>query len=299
MRAALRLIVGTVTAALLVQAGAGAQESKKRRILFFTKSAGFEHSVIKRTGDAPSHAGKVVQELAGKNGWEVTETKDGTLITKEGLAKYDAFFFYTTGDLTKAGNDKQPPMSAEGKAALIDAVAAGKGFIGSHCAADTFHTGPDHFVAHGEKSDPYLKMVGGEFIRHGKQQKARMTLTDPKFPGCAGIEGGFEMHEEWYSFKDYAPDIHVILAQETDGMAKRGGDSVYDRPPYPATWARKHGKGRVFYTSMGHREDVWTNPVFQEILTGGIRWSLGDVEADVTPNAAKVTPHYTVIPPKK
>ena len=66
--------------------------------------------------------------------------------------------------------------------------------------------------------------------------------------------------------------------------------SMYQRPPYPATWARKHGKGRVFYTSMGHREDVWTNPIFQDILTGGVSWAVGNVEADVTPNFGTAAP---------
>jgi hypothetical protein len=68
-------------------------------------------------------------------------------------------------------------------------------------------------------------------------------------------------------------------------------DSLYQRPPYPATWARLHGKGRVFYTSMGHREDVWTNSIFQQIILGGIAWALRNVDADVTPNIATVTPH--------
>ncbi len=66
---------------------------------------------------------------------------------------------------------------------------------------------------------------------------------------------------------------------------------LYQRPPYPATWARMHGKGRVFYTSMGHREDVWTNPIFQQIALGGIAWAMRNVDADVTPNIATVTPH--------
>ena len=74
---------------------------------------------------------------------------------------------------------------------------------------------------------------------------------------------------------------------------------MYERPPYPATWARLHGKGRVFYTSMGHREDVWTNPVFQEILTGGINWVVKNVEADVEPNIDKVTPKAHQLPPSK
>jgi type 1 glutamine amidotransferase len=86
--------------------------------------------------------------------------------------------------------------------------------------------------------------------------------------------------------KDFAENLHVILAQDTAGME----GAMYQRPPFPATWARTHGKGRVFYCSMGHREDVWTNPAFQQILLGGIAWALGNAEADIKPNVAQVTP---------
>ena len=278
----------------------GAQDAKKKRLLFFTKSSGFEHSVIKRAGDAPSHAGKVLLELAAKNGWEVVETKDGGIFTPEKIAGFDAFFFYTTGVLTTPGTDKQPPMSSEGKAAFLDAIHRGKGFVGSHSAADTFHpTEPreDRFQAFGERNDPYLKMIGGEFIRHGKQQKAKMTVADPKYPGMPSAP--FEMLEEWYSFKDYQKDLHVLLVHETDGMLKTGGDSVYNRPPYPATWTRMHGQGRVFYTSLGHREDVWTHPTFQALLEGGLKWALREIDADVTPNLDQAGLGYAVIPPAK
>jgi type 1 glutamine amidotransferase len=92
--------------------------------------------------------------------------------------------------------------------------------------------------------------------------------------------------------KDFAKDLHVILVQETAAMT----GLEYKRPPYPATWARKHGQGRVFFTSMGHREDVWTNPVFQEILFGGIAWAVHNAEADITPNIDQVTPQAAVLP---
>jgi hypothetical protein len=64
----------------------------------------------------------------------------------------------------------------------------------------------------------------------------------------------------------------------------------YQRPDFPATWARRHGKGRVFYTSLGHREDIWTNPFFQTIALGGLRWATGLVDYDVKPNIGEVTP---------
>jgi hypothetical protein len=270
----------------------GPKADTPAKVLFFTKSAGFEHSVIKRQGDALSHAERIVVDLGKEHGFEVTATKDGTVFDKD-LKSYDAYFFYTTGDLTRAGNDKTPPMSAAGKQALLDAVGAGKGFIGSHCASDTFHSKGDSHQNQDVK-DPYIEMVGGEFIRHGAQQKARMRVASPKFPGLKDAGEGFELHEEWYSLKNFAPDLHVILVNETAGM--KGKD--YERPPFPATWAREHGKGRVFYTSMGHREDVWTNKLFQAILVGGIAWAVRRIDFELKPNLKEAAPEAHVMPQK-
>jgi len=270
-----------------------------KKILFFTKSSGFEHSAIKWEKGQPSVAEKVLLELGPKNNWEFTFSKDGSLFNPKYLSQFDALFFYTTGNLCEAGTDKNPPMTEEGKQAFLDYVASGKGFIGTHSASDTFHTanekvkGPDRYKNHGDDADPYVKMLGGEFIIHGIQQSATMRVVDPKFPGFANHTPSFSLNEEWYSLKDFRPDLHVLLVQETETM--EGGP--YDRPAYPATWARKHGQGRVFYTSMGHRDDVWASPIFQDILVGGIAWSLGIVDADVTPNLDQVAPKWAQNPP--
>ncbi len=259
------------------------------KILFFTKSTGFEHSVVKREGDSPAYAERVLKEFAGAAGFDVEATKDGTVFDSD-LNQYAAFFFYTTEDLTQAGSDKTPPMSKAGKQKLLDAIAGGKGFLGSHCASDTFHSPGDRRKST-EKPDPYIAMLGGEFISHGPQQEAKMRVVDSQFPGI-GTQTEFKLNEEWYSLKNFATDLHVLLVQETAGM--QGQD--YARPPYPATWARKHDKGRVFYTSMGHREDVWSNPLFQAIVIGGLRWATGQVDADVTPNLLTATPQAIELP---
>jgi uncharacterized protein len=277
--------------ALMMLAGglAGAAQPAKK-VLFFSKSSGFEHSAIKHADGRLSAAEQVLQELGQKSHIEFTFTKDGSIFTAENIAKYDAFAFYTTGDLTKSGTDKQPPMSPEGKAAFLRAIEQGKGFVGMHSATDTFHS------PSADKLDPYIQMIGGEFIVHGGQQKARMICADKKFPGQAAVPADFGPLEEWYALKWFAPNLHVLLIQDTSGMETNGGNHCYARPPYPATWARMHGKGRVFYTSMGHREDVWTNPVFQQVLLGGINWAVRNVKADVTPNLDKVTPQANVLP---
>ena len=308
-----------------------AQDSGKKKVLFLTKSSGFQHSVVQRKAEDPkaaAHAEKHLTEFAGAKGYDVTFTKDADVFNDpKTYETYQVIAFYTTGDLTKPsdkfgskreGNRNVPdptkllhtekPMSAEGKALFLKAIEDGKvGFLGFHCASDTFHT-PKKFSdelmysADGklnEEVDPFIKMIGGEFSGHGSQQKSTKRVATKNFPGLDGIKD-FDLVEEWYGLINLAPDMHVILVQDTttmktDAQGKRERD--YQRPPYPGTWAKMHGKGRVFYTSMGHREDVWTNPIFQDILTGGIAWALGDAKADVTPNLAQVAPKWADNPP--
>ena len=266
-----------------------------RKILFFSKSSGYEHSSIRRNGAELSHAEKVVIELGKTHGFDVVATKDGTIFTRQNLKGFDAIFFFTTGDLTQAIGDKNPPMTIEGKVALLEAIRSGKGFLGSHSATDTFHSPGLEFETQPiERRDPYIQMIGGEFIRHGPQQEAAMRVASPHFPGIEKLGTGFKIKDEWYSLKNFAPDLHVVLVQVTQGM--EGTD--YRRPDYPATWARKDGKGRVFYTSMGHREDVWTNPDFQSVLLGGIAWAVGNVKAATPPNISEAAPKAETIPPK-
>ena len=256
-----------------------AADGKTRKVLFFTKSAGFQHSVVERKGEGLAHAEKVLTEMGKRSGFEVTATKDGRIFTKEKLAEFDVIAFYTTMDLTKEGTDKSPPMPSNGKEVLFDFIRSGKGFVGFHCASDTFHS-------QGGKVDPYIRMLGGEFRSHGKQQKSKILIPQgAKFP----IEGlkEFEMHEEWYELYNLNPDMHVIQVQDTKSMEEERYKKL---PNFPMTWARKEGNGRVFYTSMGHREDVWTNPLFQAVALGGMAWAAGNVESDVPSNFREVTP---------
>lgn len=252
---------------------------KKYKVLYFTRSQGFEHSVVQRKEGQLAFSEKLLVDEGAKHGVEVVCSKDGRIFDGD-LEQFDAFAFYTSGDLTQPvkGRD-EPPMSPSGVQRFLAAIEGGKGFVGFHAATDSFHS-------RGDLLTPYIKMIGGEFITHGRQQKATMKVASPDFPGMAGVSD-FQLLEEWYALKNFAPDLHVILIQETAGMI----DACYQRPPFPATWARMHGKGRVFYTSMGHREDVWTNPIFQKIVGGGFSWVLKAVEFDPKPNIAQVTPH--------
>ncbi len=297
------LALGALSATLFSTApgitAAEAQPAALKKILFFSKSSGFEHSVISWKKGRPSWAEKQLLEIGKKNGWEFTFSKDGSLFSPEYLKGFDAVLFYTTGDLTSAGTDKEPPMSAAGKQALLDYVKNGGAFAGTHSATDTFHTsneskkGPDRYVNHGAEADSYVRLIGGEFIKHGAQQVSKNTVINPKFPGMEKLGASFDLNEEWYSLKDFRDDVHVLLLQ--DAPAMKGVE--YQRPAYPSTWTRNEGKGRVFYTSMGHREDVWTNPLFQDVLTGGLAWTMGLAQADTPANIKESAPGAWTNPP--
>ena len=261
-----------------------ADEEKRPRVLYFTRNVGFYHSVVVRSGDELSHSERILVELGQQHGFDVHCTKDGRVFDGD-LDAYDAIVFYTNGDLTQPNPQNEPPMTAEGKQRLLDAIAAGKSFVGLHSTCNSWRT-PGPANQPNEKIDPFLEMLGAEFVAHGPQQKAVMRITSPDFPGLQGLDESFALLEEWYAMKNFARDLHVILVQETDGMQ---GD-CYQRPPFPSTWARMHGEGRVYFNSMAHREDVWETDPFQQILLGGMAWALGKVDADVRPNIQQVTP---------
>jgi len=254
-----------------------------KRILFFSKCNEYEDAMIHRVNGQPCVAEMVLGDLGKENHLAFTFTKDGSVFTPENLAKYDAFCFFTSGDLTQTGGDGSPPMSEAGKAALLQAIFDSKGFIGIHSAANTFNSGT-------QSVDPYIKMLGGELkVRVRGMEPAHQIVADTNFPGLSAVPADFGPVDEWYALRNYSTNLHVLLIQDTAAMVR----GSYYAPNYPSTWAQQYGKGRVFYTSMGHQKEVWNSPVFQQILAGGLKWTTGMVEADVTPNIARVTPHVS------
>jgi type 1 glutamine amidotransferase len=284
-----RLLLAAVAAAMVAPGMARGQDEKPK-VLFFTKSSGFQHSAITRKGDEPSHAEAILKKIGEANGFEVVCSKDGRMFDPEKIGQWDVFVFYTTGDLTKEGTDKQPPISEEGLKAFFDRIRSGQaGFVGVHSATDTFgtHRGSPNMGC----DDPYIQMIGGHFNGHGAQQEVTLTVTDPSFPGAKAFPKEFRITDEWYSQRCQPDDLHVIIKHNTKGM--EGAD--YQRPDYPQTWAHKYGEGRVFHTSMGHREDVWSNDMYQALLVGALKWASGQAEASVEPNTSKFTPDFQTL----
>ncbi len=122
--------------------------------------------------------------------------------------------FYTTGNLTKTGIDGQPAMTEAGKKSLFDWVKSSKGFVGLHSASDTFHT-PKNSK---DGPEPFICLLGGEFITRGAQQVATNKVIDKNFPGFEKAGDSFTFNEEWYSLKNFNPDMHVLTMIETANM---------------------------------------------------------------------------------
>lgn len=276
------LVIGMVSAALCVSLCAGAQQSKPK-VLYLTKSVGFEHSPVHEEGGAPSLSAKVLSKLVDQLGGEITCTKDASVINKEDLANYDLVMFYTQGDLTQpGGKDDSPGMPQDGVQSLIDWIKAGGGFIGFHSATDTLRTD-------GPEPTPYIDMLGAAFRGHGGQFAGEMSVVDPDHPTMANFPKEWKLNEEWYLFRKFnTENIRVLVLM--DPGAERAKQEAYNIPAYPVVWVRQLGEGRIYSTALGHREDVWANPKFQKVTVDAMEWAMGKGPAAADPNYDEVVP---------
>ncbi|MCS1411702.1 MAG: hypothetical protein M2R45_04904 [Verrucomicrobia subdivision 3 bacterium] len=238
-RVAVFLMIGCPLLAF-VQAGAA------KKLLVVTVTKGFRHNSIPIAeavlGSLAERSGKFTVEYAR------TDDELAEKMSLEKLSGYDGLVFAnTTGELP-----------VPDKEALIDWVKSGKGFVGMHSASDTFH-----------QFRPYIEMLGGEFQTHGPQVEVDVINQDPDHSACAHYGSHFKVFDEIYVFKSFYRDrVHGLLTLDHHPNSKVPGD-------HPIAWCKNHGKGRVFYTALGHREDIWTNAEYQKHIFGGILWSLG------------------------
>ena len=274
----------TMLAAALAAGIAAAQDPGK--VLMLTKSVSFQHPVVERRGEKLGLAERTVQELGKEYGFDVEITKDASTINSDNLKKYGAVFFYTQGDLTQPGKlDPGPVMKKEDRPSILEFVKNGGGFVGTHCGgADTFNHNFWEENRDGRLVKPFCEMVGAEFISHGPQQVARVETVDKSFPAVAHWPASFALNDEWYAYDGFHKNMRILMMLQTEGM--KGKD--YARNSYPITWCSEYGKGRVFYTGMGHREDVWENPNYRKMVGTAVKWSLKKIDGDATPNLKEV-----------
>jgi type 1 glutamine amidotransferase len=237
---------------------------------------GFTVTTLRYTGDpADPKFAKYATDFQNRARKPVDKEHMGR-INKDSLKNFDCVFFFTTG--TGAPKDIGPVTKDELKD-LEDWVKAGGAFVGTHCATDTLY------------NTPYGDMIGGVFKIHPSGlQDVKLKCEDPKHPAAAGLEDGMMYKDEIYIFKDDSADrskIHVIWSIEKgqfDQYAKAGKtDNSRKDGDYLISWCKDEGKGKVFYTSLGHQQKVWKDEKFQKHLLGGMNWAMGKAEGSATP----------------
>ncbi len=192
-------------------------------------------------------------------------------INKETLAKFDIVLFFTTGSGPKKNNIG--PLNEQELKDFTAWVQAGGAFAGTHCASDTMY------------DSSYGELIGGYFRTHPPgQHTVKLKFEDPKHPAAVGLTDGMEYKDEIYIFTDtpYSRDkLHIIISCEK-GSFKEAKETRKDGD-YAISWCREEGKGKVFYTALGHDVRVWKDENFQKHLFGGLNWATGQAKGDATP----------------
>lgn len=242
-----------------------AETPKKARILMVTQSKGFRHGSVTRVKDELSPAEVAVTQLGQTSGvFSVDCTQDVAKdFTPENLKNYDIVWFYTTGNLGIPEETLNYFFNDWLKQ-------KGHGFIGSHSATDTY----------GDYK-PYWDMVGGTFNGHpwGSGETVTVSVHDTQHPASKPLGEEFQIKDEIYQYKNWQPEkVHVLMSLN---MAK-----CKTKKPYhvPVAWVKNYGDGRVFYTNLGHNPETWANKAVQASLLQGVKWVLGQVEGNATPN---------------
>jgi type 1 glutamine amidotransferase len=266
MKIARRLIATVLLVVSTISAAQSAQSAKKH-LLVLGEEKGFRHEAV-------SHAMATIESLGNETGlWDTTIRTDTEALTRKkleynakNLNDFDAVLFYTGGEL---------PMDASQKADLLSFVHDdGKGFIGVHSATITFTEWPE-----------YGEMIGGYFDEHPWGTfNAPILVEDPNFPGMQQWPSAFVLNDEIYQLRKYSRDKVRVLMRLDPSKLDLSNPRVHrtDRD-FAVTWARMYGKGRVYYSNLGHVKENWDNPKIQRMYVEGIKWALGLVNADATP----------------
>jgi hypothetical protein len=260
----MRLLVRSAALLALLSSVSTAQEAKKKyKLLVCTQSAGFRHGPVTRkapTELAPCEV--ALTEIGKESGLYETEcTQDASVITPEKLKDVDLVFFYTTGNL---------PISETNFAEFESWLRSGKAFVAAHSATDTFH-----------KFKPYYSLINGTFAGHPWGAGTTVTISNHEPDHVVAKMWGeeFQIKDEIYQYRNFDPGAVRVLYSLNMGKTK-------PQMPYhvPICWVREVGKGRMFYTNLGHNAETWKNPKFREHLLTGIRWSLGLEKSPAEPN---------------
>jgi hypothetical protein len=251
----------TILAALLAlgpAASGAAQDAEPERlprVLALGAQADWEH-------DSLTDALVTVYDLGRESGlWETVIRTDTRLVTRlaldrnaKNLDSFDAVFCLVSGELPLAGEQKQ---------ALLSFVREGNGFVAAHGATAALAEWPG-----------YVDLLGGTFDGHPwNELEVELVVEDPSFPAVAHFPNRFRFADEIYQIAQFSRErSHVLLSLDTSSVdMQREGVKHSD---VPIAWTREYGKGRVFYSSLGHTSGVWAREDVRMMWLEAIKWAL-------------------------
>lgn len=242
----LAIVLALAVSASVLSSSYAQPRGEAKRLLVVTVTKGFRHASI-------PVAERVIEELGKESSaytldFARTDEDLAQKMSPNALLAYDGVVFAsTTGELPLPDRD-----------GFLEWLSRGHAFVGIHAATDTYHGWP-----------AYVEMVGGEFKTHGPQTSVSLLAEDKKHPATRGLAGPLEVFDEIYEFQSFdRARVSVLLYLDQHPQDHTPGF-------YPMAWTRMHGTSRVFYTALGHREDVLQAPWFRDHLLGGILWTLG------------------------
>jgi len=228
--------------------GTFAQGTTDFDVLVFSKTNGYRHTSIEAGVES-------IQALGKAHNFSVDHTEDSTRFSDSGLAKYEAIIFLsTTGNVL--GNAEE--------AAFERFIRSGKGYVGIHAAADTEYDW-----------EFYRKVVGRQFVQHPEHQTGTIYTIDQDFPGMEGFGDSLSLYEEWYEYTvAYDTDLKYLMRLDTTSISMAGWKGQSKMGVFhPLAWYHKPAGGRAFYTGIGHMDETFVLPAFQQHLSAAIRWA--------------------------
>ena len=226
------------------------QPSTAKRLLVVTHTTGFRHASI-ATAEAV-----LTRLVSGSRLFTLTFCRTQSdvtqMLTAAGLANVDGVVFANT-----TGNLGIPDLPA-----FLSWIRGGGGFIGTHSASDTYHDAPD-----------YIEMLGAEFDTHGNETTVDIRVEDRAHPAGAPLPNPFTIFDEIYEFRTN-PRGRATILLSVDRHPNDGHPTAGQPGDYPLGWYHAYGSGRVFYTALGHRDEVWNDARFQQHLLGAIQWAV-------------------------
>jgi type 1 glutamine amidotransferase len=249
-----------------------AQSPPKKHLLVLGEEKGYRHESV-------SHAMVVIEHLGEQTGlWDTTIRTDTEALTKKkleynakNLNDFDAVLMFTGGNLE---------MDAQQRADFLSFIHDdGKGLVGVHSAAITWVHWPE-----------FVDMLGGDFDEHPWLTfDAPIVVEDPAFPGMQGWGHEFTLHDEIYQVKDFSRDKVRVLMRLDPCKLDLANPKVHRQDhDFAVTWAKAYGKGRVYYSTLGHPKENWDDPRVQRMYTEAIKWAMGLEGADISPRPAPV-----------